>query len=105
MVDILPVKDNTTEETKQFLQSVIKICLDFIIRSNDRKEKVLEFHQPNELWGLYDFNIPSEPVNIEQLLKDCSECLKYQVKTGEYMIHALFPLYVFQCDELLQVGS
>jgi len=80
--DILPVKENTTEETKQFLQSVIKLCLDFIIRSNDRKEKVLDFHQPNELWGLYDFSIPSDPLDIEQLLKDCSECLKYQVKTA-----------------------
>ena len=81
--DILPVNENAGAVTHQFLKQVVNICLDFIHKSNDRNEPVLEFHQPSELLKLYDFSIPAEGLDIEQLLKDCSECLKYQVKTGE----------------------
>ena len=88
--DILPVNEKSAAETREFLNNVISICLDFIVKSSDRKEKVLDFHQPSELWNLYDFKIPSDPMNLDQLLKDCSECLKYQVKTGEW-----FKIYQF----------
>lgn len=81
--DLLPVDEKSGEETEEFLNSVIKICIDFIKKSNDRRNPVLEFHQPSELWGLYDFGIPDEPLPVDQLLKDCSECLRYQVRTGE----------------------
>lgn len=84
--DILPVKESSDQETKQFLESVVKICLKFIVESNDRKNKVLDFHQPDDLFNLYDFTIPSEPLNLEQLIKDCSECLRLQVKTGKLSI-------------------
>ena len=30
-----------------------------------------------------DFGIPEEPLNLDQLLVDCKDTLKYQVKTGE----------------------
>jgi len=81
--DLLPVNEKSAAETQEFLSTVVGICLDFIVKSNDRKEKVLEFHQPSDLRNLYDFSIPSDPLTVDQLLKDCSECLKYQVKTGE----------------------
>lgn len=93
ILDLLPVNEKSAAETKEFLNQVISICLDFIVKSNDRKEKVLDFHQPNELWNLYDFKIPSDPMNIDQLIKDCSECLKYQVKTGESLKFASLPSF------------
>ena len=58
------------------------ILLDFIDKSNDRNEKVLDFHHPAQLLDVIDLSIPDEPQNLDQLLTDCKDTLKYQVKTG-----------------------
>ena len=84
--DILPVKEGSEVETEAFLKHVIQICLEFIKDSNDRRNKVLDFKQPDEMLKVYDFTIPDEPQNIDQLLKDCSDCLKNQVKTGKPLL-------------------
>ena len=96
--DILPVKEGSEVETEAFLKHVIQICLEFIKDSNDRRNKVLDFKQPDEMLKIYDFTIPDEPQNIDQLLKDCSDCLKNQVKTGK-------PLLSFFNFFFLQVSS
>ena len=38
--------------------------------------------QPEQLKEVIDFGIPEEPLNLDQLLVDCKDTLKYQVKTG-----------------------
>jgi len=77
------VQENGYLPTREFLLKVIEICLEFIKESNDRSTKVLDFHQPNELKKLFDFEIPDGPLNIEQIINDCKEALRYQVKTGK----------------------
>lgn len=66
-----------------FLDSVVSILYKYIQSSMDRSTKVVDFLQPNELWKEYDFTIPDEPMKLEQLLIDCRECLRHQVRTGE----------------------
>ncbi len=56
---------------------------DFITKTNDRDEKVLDFHHPIELRKLLDLKLKEEPETLGQLLDDCRQTLKYQVKTGE----------------------
>ncbi|RWS09991.1 glutamate decarboxylase-like protein [Dinothrombium tinctorium] len=80
--DLLPLKENGYQITKEFLLSVIEICVEFIKKSNDRSTKVLDFHQPDQLMQVFDFAIPDEPQNLDQLLVDCKDTLKYQVKTA-----------------------
>ena len=41
------------------------------------------YFQPDQLKEVVDFGIPEEPLNLDQLLVDCKDTLKYQVKTGE----------------------
>lgn len=63
---------------------VIDVLLDFIKSTNDRNEKVLEFHHPEDMKKLLQLEIPDSPVNLQQLIVDCAQTLKYQVKTGEF---------------------
>ena len=41
-----------------------------------------DMFQPEQLKEVIDFGIPEEPLNLDQLLVDCKDTLKYQVKTG-----------------------
>uniref|UniRef100_A0A1B0GQ37 Glutamate decarboxylase n=1 Tax=Phlebotomus papatasi TaxID=29031 RepID=A0A1B0GQ37_PHLPP len=81
--DILPHQVTAGPETKEFLLKVIDILLDFIRATNDRNEKVLDFHHPEEMKKLLQLEIPDNPVSLQQLLADCATTLKYQVKTGK----------------------
>ncbi|XP_037089875.1 glutamate decarboxylase-like [Pollicipes pollicipes] len=80
--DLLPENSEGFPETKEFLQSVVDILYDFIQKTFDRNEKVIDFHHPEELKRVLDLYIPEKGVTIEQLLQDCSQTLKYQVRTG-----------------------
>ncbi|KAK6492179.1 glutamate decarboxylase 1-like [Huso huso] len=82
--DLLPAK-NGEENTKQFLFEVVHILLNYVSKSSDRNTKVLDFHYPHQLKdGLDGFNLElsDNPENLEQLLVDCRDTLKYGVKTG-----------------------
>lgn len=58
------------------------MILEFVDKTNNRNEKVLDFHHPAQLLEAMDFSIPEEPQNLDQLLTDCKDTLKYQVRTG-----------------------
>lgn len=85
ILDILPFKfdDEANEKTREFLQKIIEICLDYIKKENDRNEKVIHFYQPDEMIRMFDFSIQNEPIDLDRLVEDCRQTLAYQVKTGE----------------------
>lgn len=68
-----------------FLQKVIDILLDFVHATNDRKEKILDFHHPEDMQKLLDLKIPDKGLSLQQLIHDCATTLKYQVKTGKFL--------------------
>lgn len=78
----MPYKDETT--TKEFLHKLVDILLDFVRSTNDRNEKILDFHHPEEMQKLLDLKIPDKGLTLQQLIHDCATTLKYQVKTGEF---------------------
>lgn len=82
---MLPFKCDSAanERTRKFLSGVIKICLDYIEKENDRNEKVIDFYQPDEIMRMFDFSIPDSPVDLDRLVEDCRQTLAYQVKTGK----------------------
>ena len=82
--DIFPVATGSDRkhDTKEFLQNVLELLWNFISDSNDRETKVLEFHHPEQLMKIMDFSLPDSPKNLQEILDDCRETLKYQVKTG-----------------------
>lgn len=83
---MLPFKcdPEANEQTKKFLLGVIKICLDYIERENNRDEKVIDFYQPDEIMKMFDFSIPDSPIELDRLVEDCRRTLAFQVKTGKF---------------------
>ncbi|XP_075218103.1 glutamate decarboxylase [Lycorma delicatula] len=80
--DILPHNEKSMPVTKEFLQKVIDILMDFINETNDRNCKVLDFHHPDKMKQLLDLEVPDKGVALQQLIEDCAKTLKYQVRTG-----------------------
>jgi len=74
--------DVADQNTREFLIRVVDILLDYIKDSNDRNKKIVDFHHPDQLKEVIDLEIPEKPLNLDQLLVDCKDTLKYQVKTG-----------------------
>ncbi|KAJ8012020.1 hypothetical protein DPEC_G00064350 [Dallia pectoralis] len=82
--DLLPAV-NGEDSTKGFFQELVNILLNYVSCSFRRSSKVLDFHHPHQLKeGLEGFSLelPDQPENLEQLLVDCRDTLKYGVKTG-----------------------
>jgi hypothetical protein len=78
--DILP--NGSAETTEKFLQNVFDLMLNFIKKSSDHSEKVLNFHYPNALDGLIDFKIDDEPKNLDFIISICNSIIENVVKTG-----------------------
>nr|XP_023833469.1 glutamate decarboxylase 1-like [Salvelinus alpinus] len=82
--DLLPALSGE-DTTKSFFQELVNILLSYVCKSFRRSSKVLDFHHPHQLReGLEGFSLelPEQPENLEQLLVDCRDTLKYGVKTG-----------------------
>lgn len=82
LVDIIP-SASTDTETKEFLLKVIDILLDYVKSQNDRSERILEFHHPEEMKNLLDLDLPESALPLQQLIQDCAKTMKYQVRTGK----------------------
>ena len=77
------VNGNKAEtNTENFLEEVFQILMEHIRKSNDRSNKILDFHHPDQILDAMDFSLPQKPQNLDQILVDCKDALKYQVKTG-----------------------
>lgn len=82
----MPYVEGAQPETREFLQKIVEILMDYVNAQNDRNEKILEFHHPEEMKTLIDLEIPDQAVPLQQLVIDCATTLKYQVKTGKFII-------------------
>lgn len=98
--DLLPAASGKKAEnnTSRFLQEVLDILMDYIKKSNDRSNKILDFHHPEQMMNVMDFTLPDNPQNLDQILVDCKDALKYQVKTGH-------PRFLNQLSQGLDVIS
>ena len=72
------------EKTVLFMVELMTMLLDYMRTANDRSTKVVDFKHPHELRQLMEhcLQIHSEPQNLQQVLNDCRETMKYCVKTG-----------------------
>lgn len=69
-------------KTMTFLQEVVDILLAYIVESFDRETKVIDFHYPNELLQLNNWELQDEPATLDDILISCRATLKYAIKTG-----------------------
>ena len=82
LTDLLPSKGGAGLTTK-FLKEVVEILVEYVQGTFDRSTKILEFHHPNELRERLHLEIPDKPENLDQILQDCQNTLKYCVHTGK----------------------
>ncbi|XP_022063727.1 glutamate decarboxylase 2 [Acanthochromis polyacanthus] len=79
--DLLPAMDGDTK-TMTFLQEVVDILLAYIVESFDRETKVIDFHYPNELLQMNNWELQDEPASLDDILISCRATLKYAIKTA-----------------------
>lgn len=85
--DLFPTGKNGKQVSREFLQKVTDILLEFVNQTNDRNEKILDFKHPNDMIKLLDLEIPDKGVTLQQLINDCHATLKNQVKTGKFFLN------------------
>lgn len=69
-----------------FLQEVVDILLAYIVESFDRETKVIDFHYPNQLLQMNNWELQDEPATLDDILISCRATLKYAIKTGRNRI-------------------
>lgn len=79
--DLLPAMDGDSK-TMTFLQEVVDILLAYIVESFDRETKVIDFHYPNELLQMNNWELQHDPATLDDILISCRATLKYAIKTG-----------------------
>ncbi|KAJ8272629.1 hypothetical protein GJAV_G00091480 [Gymnothorax javanicus] len=82
--DLLPHAEGE-KVTRAFLQELVSNLLAYITKTFDRSSKVLDFHHPHQFKEVlegFSLDLPDQPENLEQILVDCRDTLKYGVKTG-----------------------
>lgn len=80
--DLLPFNEDSQQETREFLQKIVDILIDYVELCFNREEPVIDFHQPECLKERFDMEIPENGLPLNQLIEDCALALKYQVKSG-----------------------
>lgn len=94
--DLLPACEGE-RPTLAFLQDVMNILLQYVVKSFDRSTKVIDFHYPNELLQEYNWELADQPQNLEEILTHCQTTLKYAIKTGivqPVIIKLFFPFAI-----------
>ena len=79
---MFPYVDSSNPVTAQFLNEVANKGLKYITENNNRDTKVVNFKTPEELEKLIDFKVKEDPENLETILNEVDNILKYVVRTG-----------------------
>lgn len=77
---------------EKFLRDVFEIILSSAVFADiQRENKVLEWHQPDELAKMFDMSLKADSDTNEQLLDLVRNTIRYSVKTGHpYFVNQLF---------------
>lgn len=77
---------------EKLLRDSIEIILSTaVFEDNKRENKVLEWHQPDELQRLFDMSLKNGSDSDEKLLELIQNVIRYSVKTGHpYFVNQLF---------------
>ncbi|CAG9770518.1 unnamed protein product [Ceutorhynchus assimilis] len=75
-----------------FFRECIEILLkEAVFEGTSRRNKVLNFQQPEKLMEIFDFKLQNDPSTHSELVKKLKDIIKYSVKTGHpYFVNQLF---------------
>lgn len=74
------MKNNTTE--KAVLAKVFDLINDWISQSQNPNNPVIDYHKPEELQNILNLSISPDGTDLDGILKEIQNYLKYAVKTG-----------------------
>lgn len=82
----------TIRDHEEFIRSSVEVLLKHaVFEGTNRKNKVVEFRNPDQLRKLFDFGVRNLPSTHEDLLKILEDTIRYSVKTGHpYFANQLF---------------
>ncbi|XP_050300566.1 cysteine sulfinic acid decarboxylase isoform X2 [Anthonomus grandis grandis] len=82
----------TRRDHEAFLRECLEILLkEAVFEGTSRKNKVVEFRQPEELLKIFDFQLTNDPTTQSAMVKNLRDVVKYSVKTGHpYFVNQLF---------------
>lgn len=66
----------------------------YIVESFDRDTKVIDFHYPNELLQMNNWELQDQPATLDDILISCRATLKYAIKTGRPPVEEEHVAYV-----------
>ena len=77
---------NGEDKLLNLLVEISKMVVKYIQSEKDESSKVLDFNHPHQLREIMEhcLNVDDQPRDLEQILSDCKETLKYCVKTGNW---------------------
>ncbi|GJQ68694.1 hypothetical protein Trydic_g17231 [Trypoxylus dichotomus] len=80
------------EHHEKFLRECLEIILkDAVFQGTSRESKVLEWHDPNELFKIFDFCLRETASTHDDLKKLVKDTIRYSVKTGHpYFVNQLY---------------
>ncbi|KAJ8949308.1 hypothetical protein NQ318_006733 [Aromia moschata] len=82
--------------SKKNHEAFIRTCVDVLLKEavfegTSRHNKVVDFHNPEELEKLFDFGLRNDPSTHDALVKLLKDTVQYSVKTGHpYFVNQLF---------------
>ncbi|CAH1241293.1 GAD1 [Branchiostoma lanceolatum] len=78
-----PKKDPLPKDEEDFLKAAFQVIMeDGVRKGRDVTQKVVDFHQPDELRSLLDLEIRDAPEDHQRLIKHMKDTIKYSVRTG-----------------------
>lgn len=84
----LPVRSVHEKFIRQSIEEILNLA---VFNATDRKNKVLEWRNPEDLKTLLDLELKSNPDGDEKLIDLIRNTIKYSVKTGHpYFVNQLF---------------
>lgn len=78
--NILP--NGNPEITVEFLRKINELMLEYIKKSTDRKEKILNFQFPHELRNKLNLDIHEQPLALQEIINDVQMAMDYSIKTA-----------------------
>lgn len=77
---------------ESFIRDAVEILLkNAVFDGTDRRKRVLDFHDPDDLLKIFDFDVNRTAGNHEDLLRLLDDVIQYSVKTGHpYFVNQLY---------------
>jgi len=79
--DLLPYT-KYSDTTEEFIDVIAAKLKDYLVKSNDRNEKIINFLTPDELAKKFDFTLNEDGVPLKDIGDITDQILKYCVKTA-----------------------